>query len=230
MFVRVKSSGGHQYLQVVENERDGTRVKQCVVTTLGRLDRLQAAGAIDSLLLSLGRFSEKVRVLEAHRAGAFEARSVTRIGADLVFGRLWETLGPKLDSPETQVSTLQGLVDWHEGLGTTLRPGRPGRRRGRRQAAGRRRSPGRQCRPLRGEGCAGSRSWRCRGPRSHTGPRGPGAHAPSERSQLRGGRFRERLVLEQSVDAHQQRPVFADALSGRERTGAVFVRRSGARE
>lgn len=93
MFVRMKSSGGHRYLQVVESERDGRRVKQRVVTTLGRLDQLQAAGAIDSLLLSLGRFSEKVRVLEAHRAGALEARSVTRIGADLVFGRLWEALG-----------------------------------------------------------------------------------------------------------------------------------------
>jgi len=95
MFVRVKASGGHRYLQVVENERDGSRVRQRVVTTLGRLDQLQAAGAVDSLLLSLSRFSEKVRVLEAHRTGALEARSVTRIGADLVFGRLWQELGLK---------------------------------------------------------------------------------------------------------------------------------------
>ena len=76
MFVRVKASGGYEYLQVVENERDDPRVKQRVITTLGRLDQLKAASAIDSLLLSLGRFSEKVRVLEAHRAGALEARSI----------------------------------------------------------------------------------------------------------------------------------------------------------
>ena len=38
MFVRVKRSGPHEYLQIVQNRREGKRVRQTVVATLGRLD------------------------------------------------------------------------------------------------------------------------------------------------------------------------------------------------
>ena len=41
MFVRAKTSGKYQYLQVVENRRVDARVQQRVVATLGRLDVLQ---------------------------------------------------------------------------------------------------------------------------------------------------------------------------------------------
>ena len=44
MFVRAKKSGPYQYLQVVENRREGTKVVQRVISTLGRLDRLNAKG------------------------------------------------------------------------------------------------------------------------------------------------------------------------------------------
>lgn len=40
MFVRVKPSGRYKYLQIVENSREGKKVKQHVLCTLGRLDRL----------------------------------------------------------------------------------------------------------------------------------------------------------------------------------------------
>jgi hypothetical protein len=42
MFVRAKKSGLHQYLQVVENRREGTKVVQRVISTLGRVDQLDA--------------------------------------------------------------------------------------------------------------------------------------------------------------------------------------------
>jgi hypothetical protein len=43
MFVRAKKSGPYQYLQVVENRREGTKVVQRVVAPLGRVGRLNAS-------------------------------------------------------------------------------------------------------------------------------------------------------------------------------------------
>jgi hypothetical protein len=40
---------------VVESFREGRKVKQRVVATLGRLDRLQAQGNVDALVKSLSR-------------------------------------------------------------------------------------------------------------------------------------------------------------------------------
>ena len=56
MFVRVKKVGPYQYLQIAQNRREGKRVKQSVIATLGRLDKLTASGAIDQLLRSAARF------------------------------------------------------------------------------------------------------------------------------------------------------------------------------
>lgn len=93
VFVRLKTSGRRQYLQVVENRWEDGASRQRVVATLGRLDRLEAQGAIDGLLRSLGRFANRVRVVEDAAAGRLEARSVRRIGPPLVFERLWEHTG-----------------------------------------------------------------------------------------------------------------------------------------
>ena len=41
MFVRAKKSGNYKYLQIVHTYREGKKVKQRVVSTLGRLDKLQ---------------------------------------------------------------------------------------------------------------------------------------------------------------------------------------------
>jgi ABC-type nitrate/sulfonate/bicarbonate transport system substrate-binding protein len=93
MFVRVKPSGRYRYLQIVANHREGRRTAQRVLTTLGRVDQLAAAGAVDVLLRSLGRFAKQVRVIEADRRGQLEAGVVRPLGPDLVFGRLWQTEG-----------------------------------------------------------------------------------------------------------------------------------------
>ena len=93
MFVRAKKSGKYQYLQVVENQRVDGRVQQRVVATLGRLDVLQQSGQIDALVSSCARFSEKVAVLEAHRAGRTQTVRTVRIGPPLVFDHLWRELG-----------------------------------------------------------------------------------------------------------------------------------------
>lgn len=38
MFIRIKKSGNHQYLQIVNNVRKWNGVKQTVIGNLGRLD------------------------------------------------------------------------------------------------------------------------------------------------------------------------------------------------
>jgi transposase len=91
MFVRAKKSGPYQYLQVVENRREGAKVVQRVISTLGRLDRLNAKGDIESLVRSLSRFSEQALLVLSGKSNLLaEAR---KIGPALVFGRLWEELG-----------------------------------------------------------------------------------------------------------------------------------------
>ncbi len=97
MFVRAKRSvqNGvpYEYLQVVRSYREGPKVRQQVLATLGRRDALTATGELDGLLRSLGRFSEKLRVVEAVRADGLRARTSRVWGPALVFGRLWERQG-----------------------------------------------------------------------------------------------------------------------------------------
>jgi len=92
MYFRVKRTGAYAYLQIVESFREQGQVRQRVLNTVGRLDTLQATGQLDSLMRSGLRFCEKLAVIDAHAAGQTEAVQVQRVGPDLVFGRLWETL------------------------------------------------------------------------------------------------------------------------------------------
>ncbi len=93
MFFRVKPAKGYKYLQIARSVRRGKTVRQEIIATLGRLDVLQESGKLDSLLRSGLRFAQKVRVLDAHAAGQTEPVSIQKIGPDLVFGRLWKTMG-----------------------------------------------------------------------------------------------------------------------------------------
>ncbi len=91
MFVRSKKSGPYEYLQIVENHREGSRVVQRVISTIGRLDRLNAKGDIETLVRSLSRFSEQaLMVLSGKSELLAEAR---KIGPSLIFERLWDQLG-----------------------------------------------------------------------------------------------------------------------------------------
>ena len=93
MFPRVKRTGHYEYLQIVHNERVGRRVCQRVLVTLGRLDELQKTGQLDSLVASLAQFTDHTAVLTAYREGDLCPASTVRIGANLVFSRLWQEIG-----------------------------------------------------------------------------------------------------------------------------------------
>ena len=95
MFVRVKKVGSYQYLQIAQNRREGKRVKQTTIATLGRLNKLAASGAIDQLLRSAARFAERIMVLAEHTSTAHDApdAKVLSIGPALIFERLWRETG-----------------------------------------------------------------------------------------------------------------------------------------
>lgn len=94
MFVREKTSGPHTYLQIVENRREHGKTRQRVVASLGRAETLVASGALDRLIHSACRFSEKVVALAEDRGRAGEVEAASRsIGPGLVFDRLWRTTG-----------------------------------------------------------------------------------------------------------------------------------------
>jgi hypothetical protein len=92
MYFRVKRTGTYAYLQIVESFREKGQVHQRVLSTVGRLDVLQTTGQLETLMRSGLRFCEKLAVIDAHAAGKTEPVRIQRVGPDLVFGRLWDTL------------------------------------------------------------------------------------------------------------------------------------------
>ncbi len=93
MYFRRKSSRGRAYLQIVESRRDGDKVRQQVVATLGRYEDLQASGQLERLLRSGARFVEKAMVLRAVADDGAVKIATRRIGPALVFERLWDVTG-----------------------------------------------------------------------------------------------------------------------------------------
>ena len=90
MFARIKKSGKNQYLQIVENRREGKKIFQRVIATIGRMDQLQARGDIETLIRSLSRFSEKALLVLSGKGDVNAAAQ--KIGPTLIFERLWEEL------------------------------------------------------------------------------------------------------------------------------------------
>lgn len=93
MFFRQKPAGPYRYVQIVENHREGGKVRQRALMTVGRLDVLQASGQMEALIRSGLRFCEKLAVIDAASGAEAEGAVTVRIGPDLVFGRLWDRLG-----------------------------------------------------------------------------------------------------------------------------------------
>ncbi|MBC6445381.1 MAG: IS1634 family transposase [Alphaproteobacteria bacterium GM202ARS2] len=98
MFVRERKIKGYSYLYLVETVREGKRTKQRIIKNLGRKDVVLASGGLERLAASLSRFADTIEVrdkldkgkLSAHE---LEALGCKRIGAPLLFGRLWEETG-----------------------------------------------------------------------------------------------------------------------------------------
>jgi transposase len=93
MFARIKKSGRNEYLQLVENRRQGGKISQRVVATIGRMDELRAGGNLETIIQSLSRFSEKVILVLSARGNPDVQATAKKIGPALIFERLWQELG-----------------------------------------------------------------------------------------------------------------------------------------
>ena len=93
MFARIKKSGKYQYLQIVQNRREGVKTIQRVIATIGRMDQLQPKGEIENITRSLSRFSDKVLLILSDKSQVHA--SSKKIGPALIFERLWQELGIK---------------------------------------------------------------------------------------------------------------------------------------
>ena len=81
MYTRVKKVGPYSYLQLVEGYREGSKVKQRVVATIGRLDQLKESGALQSLARTTARHCDELLLLDAHLRGEAIKVAAFRIGA-----------------------------------------------------------------------------------------------------------------------------------------------------
>jgi len=90
MFVRIKTTGKNQYLQIVENHREGTKVKQHILGTLGRVDQIVGTKEIDGLIAKLSRYTQEALMVITGQS-EIQAYS-SSIGGALIFERLWNEL------------------------------------------------------------------------------------------------------------------------------------------
>ena len=95
MFVREKRINGYTYLYLVENVREDGRAKQRIIKNLGRKEAVVASGGLERLAGSIARYAERAPVFSRLEAGNPDRLACKRIGAPLLFGRLWEETGCK---------------------------------------------------------------------------------------------------------------------------------------
>src|SRR4051812_7646203 len=93
MFVREKHINGYTYLYLVESVREDGRAKQRIIKNLGRKEVVVASGELERLASSVARYAERAVVLSQLAAGNPDGLACKRIGASLLFGRLWEETG-----------------------------------------------------------------------------------------------------------------------------------------
>ena len=91
MFARIKKSGKYQYLQIVENHKEAGKVRQQVIATIGRMDRLQQKDRVETLIRSLSRFSERAMMILSGKSDI--SADAMSIGPGLIFDRLWRESG-----------------------------------------------------------------------------------------------------------------------------------------
>ena len=91
MFVVEKAARGRRYLYLVETAREPRRTRPPAhPPATWAQGHSKQSGALDRLLQSLGRHCERSIILSDIAAGTIACR---RIGAPLLFGRLWQRVG-----------------------------------------------------------------------------------------------------------------------------------------
>jgi hypothetical protein len=91
MYVRIKKTQDREYIQLVASQREGKKVRQVLVASLGRLDEWIQSGTIENAIATLIRYTE--RYLAISDTEDAEVLSSKRSGAVLLFEKLWKKLG-----------------------------------------------------------------------------------------------------------------------------------------
>ena len=89
MFVREKRIGAYSYLYLVETVRENGKTKQRIIRNLGRTEVVAARGDLDRLARSAARLSQRSMILSLLGDDEVPKLSCRRIGAALLFERLW---------------------------------------------------------------------------------------------------------------------------------------------
>ena len=89
MFVREKRIGAYSYLYLVETVRENGKTKQRIIRNLGRTEDVAARGDLDRLARSAARLSQRSMILSLLDDDVVAKLSCRRIGAALLFERLW---------------------------------------------------------------------------------------------------------------------------------------------
>ena len=93
MFIREKRIGSYSYLYLVETVRENGKTKQRIIRNLGRKEVVEAAGDLDRLARSAARLSQRSMILSLMEDGSLPEVACRRIGAPLLFERLWQESG-----------------------------------------------------------------------------------------------------------------------------------------
>jgi hypothetical protein len=93
MFVREKRIGAYNYLYLVETVRENGKTKQRIIRNLGRKEAVEAAGDLDRLARSAARLSRRSMILSLIEDGSAPDVACRRIGAPLLYERLWRDSG-----------------------------------------------------------------------------------------------------------------------------------------
>jgi hypothetical protein len=93
MFVREKRIGAYSYLYLVETVRENGKTKQRVVRNLGRKETVEGRGDLGRLARSAARLSRRSMILSLIEGGGVPDVRCRRIGAPLLFERLWRDSG-----------------------------------------------------------------------------------------------------------------------------------------
>src|SRR5260370_11596584 len=89
MFVREKRIGAYSYLYLVETVRENGKTKQRIIRNLGRTEDVAARGDLDRLARSAARLAQRSMILSLLGDAGVPKLSCRRIGAALLFERLW---------------------------------------------------------------------------------------------------------------------------------------------
>src|SRR4030095_4940405 len=93
MFIREKRIGAYSYVYLVETVREDGKIKQRIIRNRGRKEAVEAAGDLDRLARSAARLSQRSMVLSLIEGGSAPDVLCRRIGAPLLFERLWQESG-----------------------------------------------------------------------------------------------------------------------------------------